>query len=245
MNPFFNLFFFALLPPFIWLLYFLKKDLHPESKRNILVAFLAGGLITIPAYFIESFFLNFSFPLTPVVIFFNIFIFVALVEEILKLFIFKIYFQEKPFLDEPVDYLIYMITIALGFATFENLFLFHQNQALIQSVQASAFVGLIRFLGPNLLHSLSSGLLGFFVFFARQQKKLSLLIFGLIVASALHGVFNLLIMNIEPIISGLESPIEIENQIRIFLLIITLTVAFTALLKTFKVLKVVEFKKEK
>jgi len=220
-----NLFLFGLLPPIIWLFYYLKKDVNPESKINILKAFIAGGLITIPVYFIETFFLSTDISLSPFVAFLATnFIFVALLEEISKFFVFKVGFENKPFLDEPVDFLIYMITIAIGFATFENVFIFYQFN-FANSIQVSLIVGVIRFLGPNLLHSLSSGLLGVFIYFAKTKKNILFIIFGLIIATALHGMFNLLIINM-------------GNLFNIFLLIFLLLSSFIILLKSFKFLKV-------
>lgn len=222
---FLNLFLFGLLPPLIWLFYYLKKDVNPESKTNILKAFVAGGLITIPVYFIETFFLGADIPLSPFVAFLATnFIFVAFIEEIFKFFTFKFGFENKPFLDEPVDYLIYMITIALGFATFENIFIFYQFN-FADSAQVSLIVGIIRFLGPNLLHVLASGLLGIFIYFAKTKKNILFIIFGIIIATALHGTFNLFIINI-------------NNIFNIFLLVFVLLSSFFILLMGFKFLKV-------
>ena len=193
----FNLFLFAFLPPVFWLAYFLKKDIHPEAKRNIIFAFLGGGVITIPTFFIENFLLKIPLPFNGfLVLLITSFLFVGLVEELMKFSVFKFGVQNQPFLDEPVDYLIYMITIALGFAAFENIITFtHYN--VEQELQASAIVSIIRFWGPNLLHSLCSGMLGFFIFISRLKKKKILFLLGLALASALHGIFNLLIINID------------------------------------------------
>jgi RsiW-degrading membrane proteinase PrsW (M82 family) len=221
-----NLFLFGFLPPFIWLFYYLEKDVNKESKINILTAFIAGGLMTIPAYFIETFFLSSNIPLSPfLAVFATNFIFVAMFEEVLKFSVFKIGFEKKPFLDEPVDFLIYMITIALGFATFENIFILYQFD-FVDVVSTSMVVGAIRFLGPNLLHSVASGLLGFFACWARLRKNHIFTIFGILTAIALHGIFNLLI-------------IKTDNIFNIFLLALILIMTFFALLKSFKILKVV------
>ena len=49
---------FALAPSVIWLLFFLRKDSHPESNRMILTVFLLGILAAIPAALIETGFLK-------------------------------------------------------------------------------------------------------------------------------------------------------------------------------------------
>ena len=56
---YFILIIFALAPSLIWLLFFLKKDAHPESKRMILKIFFYGILIALPAIFIERFLKDF------------------------------------------------------------------------------------------------------------------------------------------------------------------------------------------
>ena len=45
---------FGILPSLAWLFYYLKKDLHPESKKMILKIFLLGSLTTIPVYIIQK-----------------------------------------------------------------------------------------------------------------------------------------------------------------------------------------------
>lgn len=220
-----NLFLFGFLPPLVWLFYFLKKDTNQESKINILKAFVAGGLMTIPAYFIETFFLSSNLPLSPFMALLAAnFIFVAMLEEIFKFGVFKLGFENKPFLEEPTDFLIYMITIALGFATFENVFILYQFN-FADVISTSMVVGIIRFLGPNLLHSIASGLLGFFACWAKIRKNQAFVIIGILTAIALHGIFNLLIIKTDSIFS-------------IFLLALILIMTFFVLLKSFKILKV-------
>src|SRR4030042_5969673 len=84
---------FALAPSFAWLLFYLRKDKHPESNLMVLKIFFYGMLSAIPAIFIELGFFqelgkwNLSLPLAS---FLNVFIGVALTEEILKYSIVKI-----------------------------------------------------------------------------------------------------------------------------------------------------------
>ncbi|MDO8470817.1 MAG: hypothetical protein Q7S63_02450, partial [bacterium] len=41
-------------PAILWLVYFLRKDSHPEPNRMILIVFLLGMIMTLPAIFLES-----------------------------------------------------------------------------------------------------------------------------------------------------------------------------------------------
>ena len=44
---------FGILPSLTWLFYYLRKDLHPESKKMILKVFLWGALSTIPVLIVQ------------------------------------------------------------------------------------------------------------------------------------------------------------------------------------------------
>ena len=88
---YFLLILFGVLPSVIWLLFYLKRDVHPEPKGMILKIFFYGMLVTIPAIFIEVFILKLTKNLSFLPAFWlsllNVFLTVALVEELLKFFV--------------------------------------------------------------------------------------------------------------------------------------------------------------
>ena len=110
---------FGVLPSLIWLTYYLRKDIHPESGRMILKIFFYGMLAAFPAILLE---MGFSETLTyyslpPFLLsILSAFIGVALVEEGLKYLIVNGEVLRNPEFDEPVDAMLYMIIAALGFA---------------------------------------------------------------------------------------------------------------------------------
>lgn len=191
--------FFGFAPSVIWLLFFLRKDVHPESKRMILKIFLYGMLIALPALFIEIGFsetsLNIPLPEIGILIL-NIFIGVALVEEFLKYLVVREKVLKDPELDEPTDLVLYMIIAALGFAAVENIFvLFSPKEPLL--IQEASFIIAFRFLGATFLHALTSGTIGYFLaryFFTAKRK---FFIFGFILATFLHGLFNSFIIMVD------------------------------------------------
>ena len=96
---------------------------------------------------------------------------------------------------------IYMVTAALGFAAIENaLFLVPLfNQSILSGVELTAN----RFLGANLLHALSSGIVGFFLaraFFSPRRHHFVAI--GVVLASVLHAAFNYLIILRESVNEG-------------------------------------------
>ncbi|HZX49781.1 MAG TPA: PrsW family intramembrane metalloprotease [Candidatus Paceibacterota bacterium] len=194
------LFLFALAPSLIWLAFYLRKDSHPEPNRMVLKIFLAGMLITIPAIaietFLEGFFVSFEFSrLGFLLIYF--FVGIALVEELLKYVVVRLGVFSNSALDEPLDFMLYMVIAALGFAAFENILLLFK---LVQLYPASDIflVNTVRFLQAIFLHALVSALLGYFLALSFFQSKYRFLLFlaGISCATALHGSFNLYIFTI-------------------------------------------------
>ena len=182
----------GLLPSFIWLYFLLKEDAsHPEPKKLIALAFIAGMIAVPIALPLEQFaksHLTGDFP---------VFTAWALIEEILKYAVAALLIFWRRAVDEAPDYVIYMITVALGFAAAENI-LFLIAPLMDGNMASSIFTGNVRFLGSSLLHVLASAAIGFSLAFSVKSSpsvRLSAAWFGLILAIALHTAFNTLIIN--------------------------------------------------
>lgn len=188
---YFIFFIFGLLPSIIWLLFFLRKDIHPEPKKKVVKIFFWGILITLPAIFIErGIFEIFSkFDLPQIL---NIFFGIALVEETLKYLVVREEVISDPDFDEPLDAMLYMIIAALGFAALENLLFFFSPEIFLLSFGEVLILASFRFITATFLHALCSGLVGYFLawsFFKIRNKTL-LIITGLGAATILHGLYN-------------------------------------------------------
>jgi RsiW-degrading membrane proteinase PrsW (M82 family) len=185
----------TLLPTFIWFLFFLKEDPHPEPKRLIIYTFGIGVLVSLPALFFQLFFQRFIFGDGPNAFLLSIVCF-ALIEEVFKFLAAYLSVRSDPAFDEPVDAMIYLIIAALGFATVENFFIV--TGTITTSLAVSLEALSLRFVGATLLHTLSSGLLGYY--WARSithEHKLSFLLRGVIYAVAIHSVFNYLVIRFQ------------------------------------------------
>ncbi len=201
--------FFGLAPSIIWLLFFLRKDSHPESKRMILKIFFYGMFIAPAAALIEVGIFRIisgswtkDFPL----LFFILYNFfgIALIEEFLKYSVIKQKVLNNPEFDEPLDTMLYMIIAALGFAALENVLvlfpiLFPEGffvgllePLTKESLEEAILISSFRFIGATFLHALCSGLVGFFLAlsFFETKKRLRLIILGLGVATLLHALYN-------------------------------------------------------
>ncbi len=120
----------------------------------------------------------------------------ALIEEVLKYAMAAAFIFWRPAVDEAPDYVVYMITVALGFAAAENM-LFLLNPIASGSVASSIFTGDVRFIGSTLLHVFASAAIGFALAFSDESHPAVRTVAaasGLILAITLHTTFNELII---------------------------------------------------
>jgi RsiW-degrading membrane proteinase PrsW (M82 family) len=186
---------FGIIPAVIWLWFWLKEDIHPEPTKLIIYCFLGGMLavfLALPAQqWVENFIHNQ-----------NMLFFVwACIEEMLIFIAAWIGGIHTVSDNEPIDAVIYMIVASLGFVAMENtLFLI---DPLISGNLASTFMtGDLRFIGATLLHIACSGVIGVclaFSFKKSTQVKVVYGICGVILATLLHALFNITIINSSPI----------------------------------------------
>ncbi|MCD6500477.1 PrsW family intramembrane metalloprotease [bacterium] len=217
------LYLFGFLPSVIWLLFYLRKDAHPESNRMILKIFFFGLLIAFFAIFLEKGFQKITSNSLLV-----IFLGGAFIEEYLKYLVVRVGVFRNPELDEPPDLLLYMIISALGFAALENILVLGNYHPILTPVKALEVMGW-RFVSATFLHALCSGTLGYFLalsfFYTHQRKKI--FVTGLFIATTLHGLYN-------------WSIIEIESLTRFILpmvILITLSLLVSSWFKKLKRLK--------
>jgi len=183
-------FFGGLAPSLVWLYFLLKEDSRcPEPKRLIALAFIAG-MCAVPLALPLEIYAQSSLGGTPVLAW-------AIIEEVLKYLMAALFILWRSSVDEPPDYVIYMMTVALGFAAAENmLFLFAPLSA--GQFALGLFTGDQRFVGATLLHVTASSLVGFSLALssaARPLQRILAVTVGLILAIALHTVFNTIIMH--------------------------------------------------
>jgi len=244
----------GLAPSIIWLLFFLRKDVHPESNRMIILVFLLGiAIVPLVAIaeclpisfdfdcFLPWFFENF-FP-SPWGGLLYMFLGIALIEEVGKYLVVKFKVLRDPEFDEPLDVMLYMIIAALGFAAIENiLVLFFPEKPLL--IQEASVITAFRFVGATFLHALCSGTIGYFLarsFFHPKKKRLLLFVgFGL--ATILHGLFNFSIIKIGESLIVKAGTITIANS-QVFYSHLTLLVAILVGLAIFVTLGFKNLKK--
>ncbi|HEX2952976.1 MAG TPA: PrsW family glutamic-type intramembrane protease [Bacillota bacterium] len=178
------------MPGLLWLTYFYRKDrFEPEPKSLVLKLFAGGMLMVIPAGFLERFW---RAPLTEarmsgdiVSLFFLSLFMIGLIEEGVKMLLLGLAIYPNPELDEPVDGIVYGVTVGLGFAAVENLF---YTWALGYTV------GIVRAIVGCLAHASFTGWGGSYLCRAKKsQRPWLFLTLGLAVAILWHGLYDFLL----------------------------------------------------
>lgn len=191
----------GLIPSLAWLVFFLQEDIdHPEPRKLIVYVFFAGIASTLfvlqGQILVNSWFTSFGIHIYSLVSLFVL----AGVEEFFKFGAAYAVMKGRKELNEAVDPMIYMITAALGFAAIENIAsLFRLNDGIALTVD-SLETTILRFVGATLLHSLSSGLVGYYWgrSMVTRESFWGMIGKGLLFATVLHTIFNYFIIKFEP-----------------------------------------------
>ncbi|MGE5557574.1 MAG: PrsW family intramembrane metalloprotease [Bacillota bacterium] len=181
--------FVSIIPGVLWMQYFYKKDRYePEPKYLVILAFLGGIVSIFPAMLFEQVFLIRFFS-GEVRGLFNLIAAAAsigIIEEGLKLLaLYWIALRHRDF-NEPVDGIIYGVSVGLGFAVIENIF---------YTSRFGLSVGVLRAVVGCLAHAAFSGLAGHYwaeAKFKRQPGKYYAAFFW---PAAWHGLYDFLLFN--------------------------------------------------
>lgn len=178
-------------PALAWLWFWNREDRHPEPKRLIALAFIAGMITVMLVIPMQKYVATFLATQT------LIFTAWSTIEEVMKYLVAYVTVLWRHEDDEPIDPVIYMIAIALGFAALENT-LFLLSPLGGSTMLETIMTGNLRFIGATLLHVLCSALVGLalaFAFYKRGLAHHTWVAAGVILASVLHAGFNFLILN--------------------------------------------------
>lgn len=181
----------GIIPSLLWLWFWLRQEeKKPEPKGLLTLVFILGMIaviLVLPVQkFIQANIPNEQWHLVAW----------AAAEEIIKYLAVIIIIAKTAHADQPIDWPIYLITSALGFAALENTMFLIKPLSLGETT-VSLLTGQLRFLGSTLLHTISSGIIGIAMglsFFMNSVTKKIYVLVGIIVAISLHSVFNFFII---------------------------------------------------
>lgn len=182
----------GLIPPLIWLFFWLREDSsHPEPRSLLAGCFFAGMLAVLFAIPAEQYVAGLGLSRSAQYISW------AAIEELLKFFAVAAIALRSRWYDEPIDPMIYLIAVSLGFAALENT-LFIMGPFAQGDLARGLVTGNMRFIGATLVHVVCSTLIGFGLgwnFYRSKAVKLLGWIGAATAAIALHSAFNLTIVN--------------------------------------------------
>src|SRR3989338_2510438 len=184
----------GIIPALLWLWFWIREEENKSEPKGLLtVVFIMGMIGVICVLPIEKFIqTTFSSNHLQLILW-------AGAEEIIKYLAVLVVIYKTTYIDEPIDWPIYLITAALGFAALENA-LFLIKPIFTDQILTAVSIGQFRFLGATLLHTVSSGILGIALGISLRMhefKKIWYIAVGLVLAIALHSVFNFFIIRVE------------------------------------------------
>ena len=179
------------IPAILWLWFWLYQEdrEQPEPIMLIIISFVMGGIMVLVAMWLEKSTMSIIKDNTTQIVIW------AAIEELLKMAGVSFIIFGNRIIRTPIDYPVYFITTALGFAAFENV-LYLITPLKTSGSLVGMLTGNLRFLGSTLLHSIASGMIGsaLGLSFYIQRFRLTYLFVGIIFAIMLHSVFNFFIM---------------------------------------------------
>jgi RsiW-degrading membrane proteinase PrsW (M82 family) len=182
----------GVLPPLVWLYFLLHEDrVNPEPQRLIFMAFLVGMLavpIVVPLETLAASVFPQGLPLITSW---------AVIEEVAKFAMVALFILWRKEVDEPLDVVIYILTVALGFAALENT-LFLLTPLAQGTISEALITDNLRFVGSTLLHVIASSAIAFplaFAFNLPKAIRVGYAVIGLILAASLHTIFNFFIID--------------------------------------------------
>ncbi|MDD5750874.1 MAG: PrsW family glutamic-type intramembrane protease [Candidatus Pacebacteria bacterium] len=198
LNNIYVLYLLGFLPSFVWLLFYLRKDRHPESNKTVIKIFVYGMLSAVTAIFLEKQYLfihNFLNSRNTGLSIAFLVLSGAVIEETVKYSAAWLGVFRNKELDEPFDVMLYLIISALGFAALENILVLAKFNPLLTTFRALE-ISSWRFASATFLHALCSGTLGYWaaVSFCRRTRKRFYIIVGLGISVGLHALYNWSIM---------------------------------------------------
>ena len=181
----------TVLPSILIVLYFVKSDKFKEPKSGILKVFFLGVLISIPAYILNTYLGEFFYNNTKVsesII--SSFLTAAPVEEGLKLSILYYFVYKMKDFNEPMDGIVYGVSVSLGFATLENFYyVYLLNDYFVDTTPMS--IAILRSFSAVPAHAVFGVFMGYFFMKYSFIKKGDSLLFAFLVPFILHGCYNL------------------------------------------------------
>ena len=187
----------TILPSILIISLFVFSDKFREPKFEIIKVFFYGILITIPAYFLNSYIGDALQNTQLNIALINSFFTAAPVEEGLKLSVLYFLVYKMKDFNEPIDGIVYGVCASLGFATLENIYYVYLLADYFET--SSMSLALLRAFSAVPAHAVFGLFMGYFFMRYSFIKKGDNLIFAFFIPFGLHSFYNFFIFS-SPII---------------------------------------------
>ena len=178
----------TILPSLLIVAFFVKSDRFPEPSSQIIKIFMFGFFLCIPAFLINTE-LSYIYANTDIdEALISSFLSAAPVEEVLKFTVlYSLVYKMKDF-NEPIDGIVYGVTVSLGFATLENIYYVYFLSDYFDTTSQS--LALLRSFSAIPAHGIFGATMGYFFMKYAFIKKENNLALCMIVPILLHGAYN-------------------------------------------------------
>tara|TARA_B100000965_G_scaffold195247_1_gene163126 strand:+ start:1201 stop:1884 length:684 start_codon:yes stop_codon:yes gene_type:complete len=186
-----NLLFVTIFPSLLIVFFFVSSDKFKEPNKEIIKVFFYGILITIPAYFLNTYIGEIWYATNASEGLISSFLTAAPVEESLKLAVLYFFVYKMKDFNEPIDGIVYGVTVSLGFATLENIYYVYLLADYFDTT--SMALAIVRSFSAVPAHAVFGVFMGYFFMKYSFIKKGDNLFFAFIVPFVLHGCYNLFV----------------------------------------------------
>ena len=186
-----NLLFVTIFPSLLIVFFFVSSDKFKEPNKEIIKVFFYGILITIPAYFLNTYIGEIWYATNASEGLISSFLTAAPVEESLKLAVLYFFVYKMKDFNEPIDGIVYGVTVSLGFATLENIYYVYLLADYFDTT--SMALAIVRSFSAVPAHAVFGAFMGYFFMKYSFIKKGDNLFFAFIVPFVLHGCYNLFV----------------------------------------------------
>ncbi len=178
----------TILPSLLIVTFFVKSDRFPEPTKEIIKIFFYGIFLCFPAFYLNSALGNIYTKTAVSDDLISSFLSAAPVEEVLKFTVlYSLVYKMKDF-NEPIDGIVYGVTVSLGFATLENIYYVYILSDYFDTTSRS--LAILRSFTAIPAHGIFGATMGYFFMkytFVQKQNNLAMCF---IVPILLHGVYN-------------------------------------------------------
>lgn len=178
----------AALPSMLLLRWFRNSDQFPEPWPVVRKVFWRGVWVVAPVLMIADPLKMFQ-PQDEVMwaALYEAFVLAAIPEEFFKYFVLVFFCLRLKEFDEPMDGIVYGVTVSLGFATFENV---------LYVMDGGLGVAVMRALTSVPAHAMTGAIMGYFIACSMIEpaNKLRAFILAFFVPTLLHGAYDFPLM---------------------------------------------------